>query len=271
MTKPLTFLLAGWCCLLLAARQQGGAEVSKTSSPKAFSTGEHFEYRVHYGFINAAEASVDIHERLQTMNGRPCYKVMVSAQTTGAFDLVTRVRESWQSYIDTATLLPQYFFMRQEEGRYLREQRVNFNYTNDQLTVRNIERDHDYVRQFPLPASVHDVVSGYFQIRTLDLANARPGQSYTVRTYYVNNFYDLKIVYRGQEVIRTKYGRLNTHKLSPQLPNNDTFEGKDAIRIWVSDDENRLPVKIEFDLAVGSVALDLKQYKGMKHAFRWKN
>ena len=210
MKKSLPFLLACW--LLLAARQQG-AEFILTDAPVSFSTGEHFEYRVHYGFINAAEASVDIHERLQPMNGRPCYKVVVNARTTGAFDLVTRIRETWQSYIDTSTLLPQYFFMRQEEGRFLREQRVNFNYGTDQLSVRHIERDHDYTKQFPLPQATHDVVSGYFQLRTLDLPKARPGQSFTVKTYYNNNFYDLKVIYRGQEVIRTKYGRINTHKL----------------------------------------------------------
>lgn len=236
------------------------------ASAARFVTGEHLEYRVHYGFINAAEATVDVSNRLHQVNNRPCYRVDVNGRTTGAFDLVTRVRDTWQSYIDTSTILPQAFNMSQREGKYRKNQKVQF----DHAAAKVISKDDEETQELKAPSNLHDVISGYFYLRTLDFGRMREGDLVSVKAFYDNEFYDMRVKYLGREVVKTKFGSVNAFKISPMMPNkNDFFEDNDSIRIWVSDDENRVPIKAEVDLALGSIEMDLKKYKGLKKEMRW--
>ncbi len=231
-----------------------------------FATGEHLEYRVHYGFINAAEATVDVSSKIHQVNSRPCYRVDVSGRTTGAFDLVTRVRDSWQSYIDTSTILPQEFHMSQREGKYRKDQEVKFDRSSDKI----LSKDADATKEHRAPDNIHDLISGYYYLRTIDFNRMREGDAVSVKAFYDNEFYDMRVKYLGRDVVKTKFGSINVFKITPMLPNkNNFFEDNDSIRLWISDDENRVPVKAEVDLAIGSIEMDLKRYKGLKTEPKW--
>ncbi|PQA54141.1 DUF3108 domain-containing protein [Siphonobacter curvatus] len=261
------FTLVGSClvgCLLAFTQPEPKVD-------SVINQGEHLEYRVHYGFINAAEAIVDVSDKFHRVKGKACYRVTAIGRTTGAFDLVTKIRDSWTSYMDPQTMLPIDFAMKQQEGRYYKEQRVSFDQEGDKLTsVSKGKNSAEVVKDFKVPGDVYDVVSAYFYVRGLDFNKMKTGQLTAVKMFYDNEFIDLRIRYAGKEVIKTKYGKLNTHRIIPQMPNNQLFDGKEAIRIWVSDDANKVPVKVEFDLVVGSVAMDLKDYRGMKETFNWQ-
>lgn len=234
--------------------------------PARFVTGEHLEYRVHYGFINAAEAVVDVSPKLHRVNNRPCYRVSVTGRTTGAIDVFTRVRDTWQSYIDTQTLQPQEFYMRQQEGKFKKEQRVSFDHAANQvMTATNGSES----RSFKTPPNVHDVISGYYYLRTIDFARMQPGQVVGVKAFFDNEFYDMRVKYLGREVVSTRFGKINVFKIIPQMPKNDLFDGKESIRMWISDDENRIPIKAQVDLVVGALELDLKNFKGLKAQPHW--
>jgi hypothetical protein len=236
------------------------------AEPNRFVAGEHLEYRVHYGFINAAEAVVDVSPKLHRVNNRPCYRVNVTGRTTGALDVFTRVRDTWQSYVDTQTLQPQEFYMRQQEGKYRKEQRATFDHDTDQVITNTNGTE---TKQLRTPPNVHDVISGYYYLRTVDFSRMQPGQVVGVKAYFDNEFYDMRVKYLGREVVSTKFGKINAFKIIPQMPKNELFDGKESIRMWVSDDENRIPIKAEVDLVVGAIALDLKNFKGLKVQPRW--
>jgi hypothetical protein len=242
-----------------------------SSTPSAapasrFVTGEHLEYRVHYGFINAAEATVDVSNRIHQVNNRPCYRVDVNGRTTGAFDLVTRVRDSWQSYIDTSTILPQEFRMSQREGKYRKDQEVTFDRQSDKI----VAKDDEATKEHRAPDNIHDLISGYYYLRTIDFSRMKEGDVVGIKAFYDNEFYDMRVKYLGRDVVKTKFGSINVFKIVPMLPNkNNFFEDSDSIRIWVSADENRVPIKAEVDLAIGSIEMDLKKYKGLKTEPRW--
>ncbi|MCY7352434.1 MAG: DUF3108 domain-containing protein [Cytophagaceae bacterium] len=249
-----------------SGRTSANSASADYASAERFVTGEHLEYRVHYGFINAAEATVDVSNRLHQVNNRPCYRVDVNGRTTGAFDLVTRVRDTWQSYIDTSTILPQAFYMSQREGKYRKNQKVHF----DHASAKVISKDEEETIELKSPGNLHDVISGYFYLRTLDFGRMREGEVVSVKAFYDNEFYDMRVRYGGREIIGTKFGSINAFKIIPMMPNkNNFFEDNDSIRIWVSDDENRVPIKAEVDLALGSIEMDLKKYKGLKKEMRW--
>jgi hypothetical protein len=232
----------------------------------SFGPGEHIEYRVHYGIINAAEARVDVAPTIYSVNGRPCYQVNVFGRTTGAFDMVTRVRDTWRSYIDTAAILPQKFYTNIQENSYRKEENMTFNHVTN--TVKAEERNEKDL--FKVPDNVHDVVSSYYFLRTIDFNKIGVGTLIEMPAFYDDVVYNMKVKYRGKETIKTKFGKINVIKLSPILSANGFFKGEDSLLMWVSDDVNKVPVKVQVELAIGSLDMDIKSCSGLKQALVFK-
>lgn len=239
------------------------AESYRVVPNNSFSTGEKVEYRVHYGFINAAEARVEVAKSLVNVNNRPCYRVNVFGRTVGPFDFISKVRDTWRSYIDTSAILPQMFSQSIQENSYRKEETVIFNHGEDMAhsTLR------DEKKSFKVPNNVHDIVSGYYFLRTIDFSVLKEGDIVEVPTFFNQEVYKLKIKYRGKEVIKTKFGRMKVLRVTPLIPDNKLFKGENSMKIWVSDDENKIPVKVEVELWIGSIDMDLKSYKGLKSDF----
>ena len=180
----------------------------------SFGPGEHLEYKVHYGFLNAAEATVDVAPSFYKVNERPCYRVNVYGRTVGAFDLVTRIRDTWRSYIDTSAILPQKFYVNIQEGNHRKEENITFNHGTN--TVRAEERTEK--NTFRVPENVHDVISGYYFLRTIEVNRLSVGQTVEVPAFFDDEIYNMKVRYRGKDVIKTRFGRINVIKLNPIMP-----------------------------------------------------
>lgn len=230
----------------------------------SFGPGEHIEYRVHYGIINAAEAVVHVDNKIQRVNNRPCYSVKVVGKTTGAFDLVSRVRDTWQSYIDTLALIPHQFYTNKREGGYKNEERVIFDHENDIANRYDLDKNQEK-NTYKVPNNIQDVVSGYYYLRTIDFNTMKVGQAITVKAFFEGDIFDMRMKYAGKETIKTKFGTTKVFKINPILPKNTFFEDENSIRIWVSDDANKIPLKIEVDLKIGAISMDIKKYSGLKN------
>ena len=255
-------MVAGLALAGVAMRPRDGYRRVDNDSFKA---GEHFEYRVHYGLLSAAVATVDVSPVVQTINGRPCYKIDVFGRTVGAFDWVTTIRDNWRSYVDTVAIVPQKFYVNIVENNYRKEETVLFDHPNNR--VRSEEAAEKL--NFNTPDNVQDVISGYYYLRTLDYNKLEPGEVVQIPTFFDDAVFQTKIRYRGRETIKTKFGHLNVIKLNPIIPENKLFKGENAIRIFISDDQNHVPVRVEVDLWVGSMVMEVKKYSGLRHPFNW--
>jgi len=232
---------------------------------KSFGFGEKVEYRVHYGFINAAEAKVEIEKKLNVVNNRPCYKINVTGRTVGPFDLISRVRDTWRSYVDTSAILPQAFYRSVQENKYRKEETVTFNH-NKNLAISNVKEES---KTYNVPHHVHDIISGYFFLRTINFEKINEGEIIEVPTFFDGEVYKLRIRYVGKDVIKTKFGKTRVLRLNPLIPDNKLFKGEGAMRLWISDDSNKIPLKVEVELVIGSLEMDLKSYKGLRKDLTW--
>jgi hypothetical protein len=82
---------------------------------------------------------------------------------------------------------------------------------------------------------------------------------------FENKTYNFKIIYLGKERIKTKFGKADSFVISPIMPDNKLFSGRNPIKMWISDDQNRIPLKIEAELVLGSLDLDISDYANLKY------
>jgi len=122
---------------------------------------------------------------------------------------------------------------------------------------KNLEK----VQEFDLPGSVQDIVSGFYYLRTLDLSKMNKGQNVNIKGFFDKEIYNIKLIYEGQEKIKTELGEVDTYIFSPQIPKNKLFRGEYPVTVWVTQDQNKIPVKIKANLFLGSLNLDLNQPK----------
>ena len=73
------------------------------------------------------------------------------------------------------------------------------------------------------------------------------------------------IRYMGKETVKTKYGKFKTIKFRPLLLKGTIFEGGEKMTVWISDDKNKIPVRIESPISVGSIKVDMMTYRNLRH------
>lgn len=233
----------------------------RRSPNTSFTTGEKLEYRLHYGFINAGEATVAVDPQYYVVNDRVCYKIFVDGRSTGSFDFMMKIRDQFISFVDTSAMLPHKAYRLIREGKYKLDETVYFDQANH--TAR-MKRDNDAETNHTTPADVQDIVSGYYFLRTINFDKQKIGDTTSINAFFEGKGYDFRVRYLGKETVSTKLGKVNAIKLSPLMPDNEMFKGGNSIRFWVSDDKNRVPLKVEALLFIGSVDLDIKSFSGLK-------
>jgi hypothetical protein len=125
-------------------------------------------------------------------------------------------------------------------------------------------------KSMDMPAYVQDVVSGTFYARTIDYENADIGQLFPIDIYLDQEIYNLQFKYLGKEIIKTDLGKIECYKLRPQLVVDRVFKDEDDMTIWVSADANKIPVRVEAAIYVGSVKVDITKAEGLKNPFSSK-
>ncbi len=233
---------------------------------ESFSTGEVLKYKVHYGPITAAEAVIDVSPNIHRINDRACYRATVTGKTNSSFDLFIKIRDTWQSYIDTAAIVPHRSFRNIEEGNYRKRETVDFNhYTNTAFVEKKKKSKPKETGNYKTPDNVQDIVSGFYYLRTINYDKLRPGDKINVQGFFDEENFDMQVVYKGRETVSTKAGDFKAIKLVPKMPRNDMFKGENAITVYLSDDKNKIPLMIEAEMFVGSLKVNLYEYKNLKH------
>jgi hypothetical protein len=237
------------------------------STLAAYGPKEALVYRLHYGFVNAGEARIEVDPTLYMINNKVCYKTAVIGSTTGTFDLAMHVRDQWISYIDTATKIPQRSMRDIVENSYRLKEMVMFDYPNSKANV--IRESGKELKKstaaYTISSNVQDIVSGAYYLRTLDYSKMAVGTTISMKAFFEDKLYDFTVKYAGKEHVQTKHGFINAIKIQPVMPDNEMFDGGNSIRMWLSDDANKIPVKIEADMFVGKVEVELKSFSGLKH------
>lgn len=225
----------------------------------AFNAGEKVSYTVYYAvagiYVNAGTATFT--NTLETLNNRPVYHIVGEGNTNSSYDWIYKVRDKYETYIDTGTLQALKFVRNVNEGGYKKYQNVTFNKT------ANTAVTNDGV--FKVPACVQDVVSAVFYARNIDFSKLRINDKIAFSMFLDNEVYDMYVRYLGRETVKTKFGKFNTIKFKPLLLKGTIFDGGEKMTVWVTDDQNHIPVRIESPIVVGKVKIDMMTYENIRY------
>jgi hypothetical protein len=237
----------------------------QAQSQKAFSAGEWFKFRIHYGPFNASYATLEVDET--SMQGEPVYHIKGRGKSTGLLHWFFKVDDNYQTYIDKQNGKPYKFIRKIDEGGYTKDLEIDFNHSENKAYV--FDRKHNENHTYTTKPNVHDMLSAFYYIRNnIKNDELRPGDEMRLNLFIDDENMDFKLRFLGREVIKTKFGKVATLKFRPYVMAGRVFKEKESLTFWVSDDANRIPLKIEANLAVGSLDADLDSYKGLKHPFK---
>ena len=239
---------------------------SAQNEKSAFEPGEWLKFRMHYGFLNASYATLQVHTA--NINNKPVYHVVARGETTGFASLFFKVDDTYESYFDKKDGKPYRFVRKINEGGYKKDVEINFDYLKDQAVLN--DKKNKKKLNFDLQDSIQDLISAFYFLRNnYDSKDLVKGEAITLKMLFDDEgIFNFKLKYLGTEVVKTKYGKVECLKFRPIVQSGRIFKEQESLSLWVSNDDNRIPIRIKADLAVGSIKADLDGYNGLKHQFK---
>jgi hypothetical protein len=232
----------------------------------AFKAGEWLKFRIHYGFLNASYAT--LHLSSKNLDGVPVYHVVGEGKTTGFASIFFKVDDTYESYFGRHDGKPYRFIRKIDEGGYTKDIEIDFNYENDTAVLK--DNKNGTQMDIPVHDRIQDLLSAsYFLRNTYGLDHFEIGQSIDLDMLFDDDgVFKFKLKYLGKEIIRTKFGKVECLKFRPMVQSGRVFKEKESLTLWVSNDLNKIPIRIKADLAVGSLKADLDGYNGLRNQFR---
>ncbi|MDA6071406.1 DUF3108 domain-containing protein [Flavobacterium sp. AC] len=238
-----------------------------TQKEDAFDTGEYFKFRIHYGIINAGYATLEIKDA--TVNNKKVFHAIGKGYTTGMSKFFFKVEDLYESYFDKQTGSPYRYVRKINEGGYTKDQEGLFDQNANKVLVKDYKRKTE--KTIMITDNVQDIISSFYYLRnhpTID--KLKPGEAITIDMFFDDEITKFKLKYVGRQDITTKFGTVSTMMFKPLVQAGRVFKEKESVTLWITDDDNKVPVRIKADLAVGSLKADLDEYKGLKNPFKVK-
>lgn len=225
----------------------------------SFNAGENITLVVFYNalglYINAGTANFTVTP--ERLNNKPVYHIVGTGVTNSKYDFIFKVRDRYETFIDTNNLLPYKFIRNVDEGGYKKYENITFNHTaNTALSTQGV---------YKVPPCIQDVVSSMYYARNINFDKYKPGDKIPFTIFLDNEVYNMYIRYQGKETIKTRYGKFRAIVFKPLLVKGTLFEGGEKMTVYVSDDQNKVPLRIESPLLVGSVKVDLMSYLNLRY------
>lgn len=231
----------------------------RTIKNDAFVVGERLVFSVNYGFIAAGEAVMAV-TGFDSIAGRRCYRVEFTVNSLPSFSWIYKVEDVYRTFIDAEAIMPWKFEQHIREGTYRRDFIAEFDQRSN--IARTTEGD------YPIPEYVHDIMSAFYFARTIDFTGFRPGDGVMLHNFYRDRTHELKVNFLGRQELEIEAGTFNTVVVEPLVKEGGLFKSEGRIVIWLSDDERKIPLRVNTKVVIGSIDTELKEYHGLAGPLR---
>lgn len=265
-----TFLVTSLIALLPSLvvnprSEESVADPLREVNNSAFRVGEYLKYRIHYGIINAGIAEIQV-KGTSTRNGRPVYHLVGKGRSVGMAEWFFKTRDTYISYVDQQAMIPWEFIRDVDEGGYIIKRHLMFDHYEN--TVRDL--DQKPVKTYQIPENAQDLLSSFYYARCLPTEALQKGEMLPVEMFLDHERFAFRLKYLGKQTIETRFGVIRCKKFIPVVQSGRVFSDKEGLSLWVTDDKNKIPVRLEAELAVGSIKMDLIEFKNNLHPIAFK-
>jgi len=234
----------------------------------SYNVGEKVAYTIHYGVINGGIATLEI--KSDTIDGKEVWHSKFLAKTTGLAEAIFKVKEIYESYIDPDTELPVKSVRNIREGRYRKYNEVLFDHnTRSDSAILTSDLTGIHITQ----PGIHDIISCFYYFRNHNFpagSSFKKGDVVTIMTWFTDELYPIRLKYIGTDEVRSKVGKIKCYKFNPVTEVGRLFKTEEDVSFWFSADKNFLPVKIRFDIFVGSFNVEIAGYEGLVYPLEIK-
>jgi hypothetical protein len=228
----------------------------------AFQKGEKLHYRVFYDGplfvrVHAGKAILELSNNSDILQDRKTFHAISTGFSNSTFDMFFKVRDRFESWFDEETLKPYRFIRRTNEGGYVVNDDVDFDYKAGIAKSRK--------KKVKIKDNTQDLVSAYYFARNLDISHLKIDDVFPLDFYLDDSVYTSAIVYKGIEIVETRIGKFRCMKFLPMVITGEVFGNPYPMSLYISDDKNRIPVLIKSEIVVGSVKAEITEYEKLKY------
>ena len=218
-----------------------------------FKNGEHLKYKISYGkahknsgVLLAGHAEFTLNE-FMTHDSILAYEINGFGKSTKFFSLFMHVKHSYRSVLNQLSLNTIESSMDIVEGKYKNQHQVT---CNEDSTLKN--------------GNINDILGAFYKLRATQSSQMANNDTIFFSYYYNEDIYHSHFIKITEEVIDTKFGKINTIKCAPLLEKGRMFKQEYGAFVWVTADEMHIPVKLEIPILVGSIYVTLTKYKNTR-------
>lgn len=243
------------CCEVNAQTKVDTCQLMNTTTQD----GERLVYKIYYTLAGAyvAAGQATFSNTLMTLDQRTCYHFQGEGHTYTTYDWFFKVRDLYESFVDTTTLLPLKFVRKVEEGSHRNYNSIIFNHSYHRATSTN--------GVFKIGACMQDVLSAMYYVRNIDFSNYKVKQKHHFNIFLDDKTEAVYIEFLGRKKIKTAYGTYNTIMLRPKLLEGTLFKGGNKMIVYITDDQNKIPVLVETPIVVGKIKAYLRESSGLRN------
>ncbi|HKJ41447.1 MAG TPA: DUF3108 domain-containing protein [Sunxiuqinia sp.] len=214
---------------------------------------EELKYSMRYSFFKGGEATLSIEDTVY--NGKKAEHFVLDGNTVGLADVLFEVHDVYESIVNPETYLPYKATRNIQEGNYNWYNEAYFYHDQDSLYSLKSGGHH-------VPGNTVDFVTAFFYMVNSDLLDQlKRGQEFKIPVYHADQFFMMRVQYLGKERIKSKLGKKVCHVIRPRIDKGKVLNSSDGLKFYITNDEARIPLMLEFDLKVGALKCELYSYK----------
>lgn len=212
------------------------------------------------GFLKAGEAEISL--KKEQLDGKTVLHATGKGRTSSVISWFFKVRDTYETYFDIEQGNPYLFKRNVYEGGHKIKRDIKFQ--NNKAYIKDYVKKKESVED---AINVHDMISAFYYIRKYDTSSMKKGEEINVNMFFDSKTFAFKMRYLGNEYLKTRFGKVKTQIFRPIVKAGRVFKAQESVTVWVTADDNKIPVLIKASLSVGSLRAELDAYKGLSNSF----
>lgn len=228
-----------------------------------FSVGEQVTYSITFFAVEAGRMTMEVRPFKQ-IQGERTFHFYVTAVSSSVFSLFYSVKDYAESFWSERQKRPYLMKIYGEESKYVREIQASFDWAKKsaryQAKILKVGKDlkHEDMSWKLNSNDAQDVISALYKLRTYDL---KVGETYKMHVAEKGKDIVVSAEVVRKETLKTRVGRFETLVVKPTFTVDGNWKQVGDVLIWLTDDENKIPIGFEAKVKIGTI-------KGRLHSLK---